>query len=142
MKVKKATGPDGISSRLLKSCADQLCRIVEYIFNMSLKLGKVPLLWKTSCVVPVPKTPHPQLQTSWEQFGPNMGHRILVMSNLTSVHLCSSERLEIGRSRMPNGSMEKMLYLKGGETKRFTQMQTHRRQDRAEQKARFNFYQS
>ena len=60
MKVKKATGPDGISSRLLKSCADQLCRIVEYIFNMSLKLGKVPLLWKTSCVVPVPKIPHPK----------------------------------------------------------------------------------
>ena len=38
--------------------------------------------------------------------------------------------------------MEKMLHLKGGETKRFTQMQTHRRQDRAEQKASFNFYQS
>ena len=54
-KVKKATGPDGISSRLLKSCADQLCRIVEYIFNLSLKLGKVPLLWKTSCMVPEPK---------------------------------------------------------------------------------------
>ena len=49
MKVKKAMGPDGISSRLPKSCADQLCRNVEYIFNMSLKVGKVPLLWKT-CV--------------------------------------------------------------------------------------------
>ena len=27
---------------------------------MSLKLGKVPLLWKTSCVVPVPKIPQPK----------------------------------------------------------------------------------
>ena len=53
-------GPEGISPRLLKSCADQLCRVVEYIFNISLKLAKVPMLWKTSCVVPVLKIPHPK----------------------------------------------------------------------------------
>ncbi|KAI4878183.1 hypothetical protein NFI96_009370 [Prochilodus magdalenae] len=60
IKAKKAAGPDGISARLLKSCADQLCRVVEHMFNMSLKLGRVPQLWKTSCVVPVPKTQHPK----------------------------------------------------------------------------------
>ena len=60
IKVRKATGPDGISSRLLKSCADQLCGIAEHIFNLSLRLGKVPELWKTSCLVPVPKTPRPK----------------------------------------------------------------------------------
>ena len=60
IKVKKAAGLDGISSRLLKSCADQLCGIVEHVFNLSLKLGRVPQLWKTSCVVPVPKMPHPK----------------------------------------------------------------------------------
>ncbi|MDG2555456.1 reverse transcriptase family protein [Vibrio parahaemolyticus] len=60
IKTRKAAGPDGISSRLLKSCADQLCGIVETIFNLSLRLGRVPQLWKTSCVVPVPKTPHPK----------------------------------------------------------------------------------
>lgn len=60
MKVKTATGLDGISSWLLKSCANQLCRIVEYIFNLSLKLVKVSLLWKTSCVAPVPEIPHPK----------------------------------------------------------------------------------
>ncbi|XP_073727635.1 uncharacterized protein [Misgurnus anguillicaudatus] len=59
-KVKKATGPDGISSRLLNTCADQLCGILLYIFELSLKLGKVPQLWKTSCVVPVPKTSRPK----------------------------------------------------------------------------------
>ena len=37
-----------------------LCRIVKYPLNMSLKLGKVPMLWKTSCVLPVPKNPHPK----------------------------------------------------------------------------------
>nr|XP_057907087.1 uncharacterized protein LOC131104187 [Doryrhamphus excisus] len=64
-KARKAAGPDGISSRLLKSCADELCGIVEHIFNLSLKLGRVPQLWKTSCVVPVPKTPHPKDLSSY-----------------------------------------------------------------------------
>ena len=32
-KARKATGPDGISSRLLKDCADQLCEVVLHIFN-------------------------------------------------------------------------------------------------------------
>ncbi|KAI3354193.1 hypothetical protein L3Q82_018731 [Scortum barcoo] len=60
-RARKAAGPDGIiSSRLLKSCADQLCGIFGYTFNLSLKLGRVPQLWKTSCIVPVPKTPAPQ----------------------------------------------------------------------------------
>ncbi|KAI3375723.1 hypothetical protein L3Q82_003727 [Scortum barcoo] len=41
-RARKAAGPDGISSRLLKSCADQLCGIFRYTFNLSLKLGRVP----------------------------------------------------------------------------------------------------
>ncbi|KAI4894320.1 hypothetical protein NFI96_009751 [Prochilodus magdalenae] len=60
IKAKKAAGPDGISARLLKSCGDQLCGVLEHMFSMSLKLGRVPQLWKTSCVVPVPKTQHPK----------------------------------------------------------------------------------
>ena len=31
-----------------------------HIFNLSLSLVRVPVLWKTSCVVPVPKTAHPK----------------------------------------------------------------------------------
>ncbi|TWW77898.1 cGMP-dependent protein kinase 2 [Takifugu flavidus] len=57
-KTRKATGPDGINSRLLKDCADQLCGVLLHIFNLSLSLERVPLLWKTSCVVLVPKTAH------------------------------------------------------------------------------------
>ena len=59
-KARKATGPDGINSRLLKDCADQLCGVFLHIFNLSLSLERVPLLWKTSCVVPVPKNAHPR----------------------------------------------------------------------------------
>ncbi|TWW53024.1 hypothetical protein D4764_0169950 [Takifugu flavidus] len=47
-RARKVTGPDGISSRLLKSCTDQLCGIFSHMFNLSLKLGRVPQLWKTS----------------------------------------------------------------------------------------------
>ena len=57
-KVRKATGPDRNSPRLLRDCADELCGVFQYIFNISLGLGRVPILWKTSCVVPVPKTLH------------------------------------------------------------------------------------
>uniref|UniRef100_A0A669DTM0 Reverse transcriptase domain-containing protein n=1 Tax=Oreochromis niloticus TaxID=8128 RepID=A0A669DTM0_ORENI len=60
IKAKKAAGPDGISSRVVRSCADQLCGVMEHLFNLSLRLGRVPQLWKTSCVVPVPKTSRPK----------------------------------------------------------------------------------
>ena len=59
-KARKAIGPDGINSRLLKDYADQLCGVLLHIFNLSLSLEKVPLLWKTLCLVPVPKTAHPR----------------------------------------------------------------------------------
>ncbi|TWW69303.1 putative RNA-directed DNA polymerase from transposon BS [Takifugu flavidus] len=64
-RARKATGPDGIHSRLLKSCTDQLCGILSHMFNLSLKLGRVPKLWKKSCIVPVPKTPHPKELNSY-----------------------------------------------------------------------------
>jgi len=44
-----------VCPRLLKDCAAQLCQPLHKIFNLSLQLGRVPALWKTSCVVPVPK---------------------------------------------------------------------------------------
>ena len=46
--MTKAIVSDGISSRVLKDCADQLCGVVMYIFNRSLTLERVPVLWKTS----------------------------------------------------------------------------------------------
>lgn len=49
-KVRKATGPDAISSRLLRECADQLSEVVQYLFNLTLSLDTGSVLWKTSCV--------------------------------------------------------------------------------------------
>ena len=52
---RKAAGPDGISSRILKTCADQLPPILKHLYNLSLSQVRVPVLWKTSFLVPVPK---------------------------------------------------------------------------------------
>ena len=51
----KAAGPDGISPKVLKMCSSQLCEIFCTIFNLSFQSGVVPDIWKTSCIVPVPK---------------------------------------------------------------------------------------
>ncbi|KAK7879926.1 hypothetical protein WMY93_033407 [Mugilogobius chulae] len=52
---RKSAGPDGISPRLLRECASELAVPLHTIFNKSLQTGCVPALWKTSCLVPVPK---------------------------------------------------------------------------------------
>ncbi len=67
IKKKKSAGPDGISAGVLKACADQICWVIHYIFNLSLRLERVPVLWKTSCVVPVPKKTNP---TEFSQYRP------------------------------------------------------------------------
>lgn len=86
MKARKAAGPDGISPQLLKSCADQLCGIVQHMFNLSLKLGRVPRLWKTSCLVPVPKTPHPKELNNFRPVALT-SHLMKTLERLVLVHL-------------------------------------------------------
>ncbi|KAK7909414.1 hypothetical protein WMY93_014098 [Mugilogobius chulae] len=56
---RKAAGPDGVCPRLLKACADELGEPLQHVFNLSLQLRRVPSLWKTSCIVPVPKKTRP-----------------------------------------------------------------------------------
>lgn len=56
--TRKAAGPDGISGRVLKDCADQLAGVLTRIFNQSLSQVTVPLCLKSSIVVPLPKKLH------------------------------------------------------------------------------------
>lgn len=51
-------GPGGVCPRLLKDCAVHL-ESLQLIFNRSIKTGKVPVKWKTSCLGPVPKLGRP-----------------------------------------------------------------------------------
>ena len=57
---RKAAGPDKVCPRLLKTCAVELGEPLRYLFDLSLRLGRAPTLWKTSCLIPVPKKPHPK----------------------------------------------------------------------------------
>ncbi|TWW64024.1 putative RNA-directed DNA polymerase from transposon BS [Takifugu flavidus] len=48
-----------VCPRLLQTCAAELGEPLQRVFNLSLELGKVPTLWKTSCIIPVPKKNRP-----------------------------------------------------------------------------------
>ena len=55
LRPSKAAGPDGISPKVLKMCSSQLCELFCTIFNLSFQSGVVPDIWKSSCIVPVPR---------------------------------------------------------------------------------------
>ena len=55
----KAPGPDGIPTRVLKDCADELIPNLTKLFNTSLTQGSVPQEWKEANVVPVLKKGDP-----------------------------------------------------------------------------------
>ena len=55
LKVHTASGPDGISSWMLKTFADTLSPSIASLFNLSIKSGKLPIEWKLSHIVPIPK---------------------------------------------------------------------------------------
>ncbi len=54
-----AAGPDGITGRVLRSCADQLAGLFTSIFNESLATSVVPTSFKKSVIIPVPKNSKP-----------------------------------------------------------------------------------
>ena len=53
--IRKAAGPDGVPPVVLKECSNQLATVFTEVFNCSLEQRKVPICFKTSCIVPVPK---------------------------------------------------------------------------------------
>lgn len=55
LKCSKATGPDGISARVLRECADVLSKPLTSLFSLSLRKGIVPSEWKCANVVPIYK---------------------------------------------------------------------------------------
>ncbi|KAK0132601.1 RNA-directed DNA polymerase from mobile element jockey [Merluccius polli] len=57
--TRKAAGPDGMSGRVLKTCANQLAPVFTTIFNLSLAKSVVPTCFKRSTIVPVPKNVSP-----------------------------------------------------------------------------------
>ena len=60
IKARKATGPDGISGKLIKSCRKSLLNIIHVIFELSLSTSTYPSIWKVGEIVPVSKKPLPK----------------------------------------------------------------------------------
>ena len=52
---RKAAGPDGVTGRVLRDCADQLAGVFTDIFNQSLSQCTIPPCLKSSTIVPLPK---------------------------------------------------------------------------------------
>ena len=57
METTKASGPDKISGKMLKGTATSLTPNLTELFNLSIRTGKIPQMWKIPSVVPIPKTP-------------------------------------------------------------------------------------
>ena len=53
--VSKASGPDGISIRMLKGTAASIAPSLTMLFNTSLRNSRFPNCWKQSSIVPIPK---------------------------------------------------------------------------------------
>ena len=54
--VSKASGQDGISTRMRKSTASSIAPSLTKLFNLSITSGTIPSLWRKSLVVPIPKS--------------------------------------------------------------------------------------
>ena len=54
--ISKSSGPDRISSRMLKATVVSIAAPVTKLFNLSISSGTFPTKWKLSSVVPIPKS--------------------------------------------------------------------------------------
>ena len=59
VKTNKSMGPDGLSGKILNSCSQQLSLVFCKLFQWSLDTSKVPNIWKSATIIPIPKVPKP-----------------------------------------------------------------------------------
>ena len=49
LKIHKASGPDGLSARVLKECSSEIAPILALIYNETLAQDTVPDDWRRHC---------------------------------------------------------------------------------------------
>ncbi len=87
--VRKAAGPDGITGRVLRSCADQLAGLFTSIFNESLATSVVPTSFKKNVIIPVPKNSKPSCLNDYCPVA--LTSTVMkVFERLLKKHICSS----------------------------------------------------
>ena len=112
--VGKASGPDGISNRVLKELADQLAMPLSLLFNQSIEDGKIPADWKEAYVSPVPKSGDLSLSSNYRP--------ISLLSNLDKIferaifkhiynHLRDNSILTAYQSGFTPGDYNKSTYI-------------------------------
>lgn len=52
----KASGSDDITGVMLHLLASSISPVLTRLLNLSIRIGTVPTAWKTSAVIPVPKS--------------------------------------------------------------------------------------
>ncbi len=87
--IRKAAGPDGITGRVLRSCADQLAGLFTSIFNESLATSVVPTSFKKSVIIPVPKNSKPFCLNDYSPVALTSIF-MKVFERLVKNHICSS----------------------------------------------------
>ena len=53
LKIRKASGQDGLSARVLKECSSEIAPILALIYNQSFDQGTVPDDWQQENVAPI-----------------------------------------------------------------------------------------
>ncbi len=87
--VRKAAGPDGVTGRVLRSCADQLAGLFTSIFNETLSTSVVPASFKKSILSPVPKNSNPSCLNDYRPVA--LTSTVMkVFERLLKNHICSS----------------------------------------------------
>ncbi|XP_064390046.1 uncharacterized protein LOC135337956 [Halichondria panicea] len=64
-KLKTASGPDGISSHMLRKTSSSIHHFFTYLFNKSIETGVFPEEWKASNVTPIFKAGDPKLASNY-----------------------------------------------------------------------------
>ena len=82
--ISKSNGPDGISARMLKFTAASIAPSICQLFNLSMKLGKIPSTWKVSHIVRIPKSPAVHDPKNYRPIS-----LLSILSKVLERHICS-----------------------------------------------------
>ncbi len=114
MNVRKEAGPDGITGRVLRSCADQLAGLFTSIFNESLATSVVPTSFKKSVIIPVPKNSKTSCLNDYRPVA--LTSTVMkVFERLLKKHICSSipatlDPLQFGPNRSTDDAISQVLH--------------------------------
>ena len=87
--TSKATGPDGISGRMLKGTAQSIAISLCKLFNMSISTGSIPQEWRTSNIVPVHKSASKGLASNYRPIS-----LLCIVSKLLERHKYVLQKME------------------------------------------------